>query len=212
MVSSTKKLCISASIAGLFAGCAAVATQEAATYTPPAPGSTWQMSQRNTGSYGKDAEVVSTRDADVTWQGSKVVKMTRTDNGMSVMILPNGKWTTIVAKDGTPVITYDPPIGYEFPLKVGKSWKTHHKATNFATKNVLEFDYSCIVESLDRATVRAGTFNAFKIVCENEYSRDVSWYNATNGVNVKFDMLRKAGNPNGEGTQQAELVALNLAK
>lgn len=211
MVRSTKKFCISASIAGLFAGCAAVATQEAATFTPPAPGSTWQMSQRNTGSYGKDVELVMTR-ADATWQGSKVAKVTRADNGMSVMVLPNGKWAAVVAKDGTTLMTYDPPIGYEFPLKVGKSWKTHHKVTNLATKGVSDYDYSCTVESIDRVTVRAGTFDAFKIACENEYSREVWWYNAANGVNVKLDNLRKPGNPSGEGTQQAELVALNLAK
>ena len=122
MVRSTKKLCIAASIAGLFAGCAAVATQEAATFTPMAPGSTWTMSYRNTGSFGKDGDVVMTR-ADATWQGSQVGKVTRSDNGIGTVILPNGKWAAHVAKDGTTLMTYDPPIGYEFPLKVGKSWR-----------------------------------------------------------------------------------------
>lgn len=213
MGTSTKKLCISASIAtGLFAGCAAFEPQEATKWTPPAPGSTWQMSQHNTGSFGKDAEVVMTRGDDVVWQGNKVVKMTSSSNGASIMMLPDGKWTAVVAKDGKTLITYDPPIGYEFPLKVGKGWKTHHKATNLASSGVLDFDYSCTVESVDRITVRAGTFDAFKIVCENEYSRDVSWYSRDLGVHVKTDMRRKAGFPNGEGTQQAELVALNLTK
>ena len=212
MVRSTKKLCIAGSIAGLFAGCAAIATQEAATFTPPAPGSTWQMSYRNTGSFGNDADFVLARDADVTWQGNRVVKVTRSDNGISTMIMPNGKWAGFVAKDGTTLVTNDPPIGYEFPLKVGKSWKTQHKVTNLATKNVSDFDYNCTVESVERVTVRAGTFDAFKIVCENKDSRSVWWYDAAHGVNVKQDNLRKPGNPSGEGTQQGELVALNLTK
>jgi hypothetical protein len=76
----------------------------------------------------------------------------------------------------------------------------------------VEFDYSCTVESLEPVTVPAGTFNAFKIVCENEYSRDVSWFSGAAGVNVKQDLRRKPANPSGEGTQQAELVALNRAK
>ena len=91
MVRSTKKLCISASIAGLFAGCTAVAAQEAS-YTPPPPGSSWQMSQRNTGSFGRDAEVVTTRGEDVNWQGSNLAKYTLSNNGVSTLITPEGKW------------------------------------------------------------------------------------------------------------------------
>ena len=86
MDTSTKKLCLSASIAaGLLCGCAAFAPQEATKWMPPAPGSNWQMSQHNTGSFGKDAEVVTTRGDDVTWQGTKVVKMTLSSTGASVM-------------------------------------------------------------------------------------------------------------------------------
>ena len=211
MVKSTKKLCISASVAGLLVGCAAVATQEAATYTPQAPGSSWQMSYQNTGSYGKDADVVVTR-GEATWQGSKVGKITRSDNGMGILILPNGKWAAVVGRDGTPMTTFDPPLGYEFPLKVGKSWSTQHKVTNLATKRVVDFEYSCAVQGVDRVTVRAGTFDAFRIACENKESRTVWWYDAANGVNVKVDNVRKPGSPEGEGTQHGELVALNLAK
>jgi len=211
MATSIGKLCLSASVAALFAGCASVATQEAATFHPQATGSTWQMSYRNTGSFGKDAEVVVTR-GEATWQGSKVGKMTRSDNGMGILILPDGKWAAVVGRDGTPVMTYEPPIGYEYPLKVGKSWDTRHKVTNLATKAVVDYRYSCTVEALDRVTVRAGTFDAFRIACENEHSRNVWWYDPAHGVNVKVDNVRKPGAPEGVGSQKGELVALNLAK
>jgi hypothetical protein len=120
--------------------------------------------------------------------------------------------SAIVAKDGKPMLTYDPPIGFDFPLKVGKTWKTHHKATNFVAGRVTELAYNCTVESLERVAVPAGTFDAFKIVCENEYTRDISWYSGKAGVQVKQDFRRKARSPNGEGTQRAELVALNVVK
>ncbi len=195
--------------AAMLGGCAAVAPEEATTWNIPPPGSTWQQSQRNTGSYGKDADIRVTR-GEGAWQGSKVVTMTVAPSGASIMALPNGKWMAIVGKDGKPILTYEPPIGYEYPLKVGKTWNTHHRATNYMTGRVLEFDYNCVVESFERVTVPAGTFDAFKIVCENEYSRDVSWSSRDTGLNVKMDFRRKPGNPSGEGTQQTELVAVNM--
>jgi hypothetical protein len=197
--------------AALFAGCSTVAPPVATSWNTPPIGSTWQNTQRNTGSYGKDAEIEVTR-GEGTWEGNKVVTMTRTESGVSIMALPSGKWMAIVGKDGKPLITYDPPIGYEYPLQVGKTWKTRHRATNTMTGRVVEFDYSCIVEGVERVTVRAGTFDAFKIVCENELSRDVTWASHEVGLNVKMDYRRKPANPSGEGTQQAELAAFKLAK
>jgi hypothetical protein len=212
MNKTTTGLCAYTSIAAaLLAGCAAFTPQEAATWNIPPPGSTWVMSQRNTGSYGKDAEVQVTR-GEGNWQGSKVVTMTMATTGGSIMALPSGKWMAVVGKDGQTLFTYDPPIGYEYPLQVGKTWKTRHRITNHMSGRTLEFDYNCVVEKFEPVTVRAGTFDTLKIVCENQYSRDVSWTNPGTGLNVKTDFLRKPGNPSGEGTQQTELVMVNPAK
>jgi len=196
--------------AALLIGCA-VAPPSAESWVPPAAGSTWQMSQHNTGSYGKDAEAVATR-SDGLWQGTRVVQIRNTVNGMTVNALPSGKWVAITDKDGKPLLTYDPPIGYEFPLAVGKTWKTHHKATNHQTGKANEFDYACVVESFESVQVRAGAFDAFKIVCDNEFNRDVSWYVPALGMHAKLDFTRKAAFPAGPGTQQSELVAVSLAK
>lgn len=138
--------------------------------------------------------------------------MTSSANGSSIMALPNGKWMAVVSRDGKALITYDPPIGYEHPVQVGETWKTQHRITNHAAGRTLEFDYSCVVEKTERVTVRAGTFDTFKIVCENEYSRDVSWSSHATGLNVKVDNLRKPGNPSGAGTQRAEIAVINLAR
>jgi hypothetical protein len=212
MNKSSKQLCTATSIATvLLAGCAGLMPDEAATWNIPPAGSSWVMSQRNTGSYGKDAEVQVTR-GDSTWQGNKVVTLTMASTGGSIIALPSGKWQAVVSKEGKTLFTYDPPIGYEYPLQVGKTWKTRHRITNHTTGRVLEFDYNCVVEKFEPVTVRAGTFDTFKIVCENEYSRDVSWTNPKTGLNIKTDFLRKPANPSGEGTQQTELATINLAK
>jgi hypothetical protein len=84
--------------------------------------------------------------------------------------------------------------------------------TNHAAGRTLDFEYSCVVEAYERVTVRAGSFDAFKVVCENQYTRDVSWSSPANGLNVKTDNQRKPGNPSGEGTQRGELTAIRIAK
>jgi len=204
---TTKKACIAAAGMLLLAGCASL--QESAIWNPPAIGSTWQMSQRNTGSYGKDAEIMLTRE-DATYDGHPVVAVTSTTQGFTLMITPDAKWRAIVGRDGKPMVTYDPPIGYVYPLKVGKSWSTHHRENNLALKRVSEFDYTCNVESFEKVTVKAGTFGAFKIVCDNELSRTVTWVSPEVGLNIKADLERKAANPSGAGRQLSELTVLQL--
>jgi hypothetical protein len=209
MDKSTKKLCAVAAGAALLAGCASM--YQADEWNLPAAGSTWKMSQKNTGSYGKDAELVLTR-SEGEWQGHRIVKITNTANGGGIISLPNGKWLGMVDGNGRMVAAYDPPQGYIFPLRVGQAWDTHHRATNYMSGRSVEYDYRCKVEALEKVTVPAGTFDAFRIACETEFSRDLSWFSPKYGVHVKQDMRRKPASPQGEGTQLAELVALNLAK
>lgn len=193
--------------AALIAGCAAMQQQETTSFTPPPEGTTWQMSQRNTGSYGNDAVASLTRGPDSVWQGQRVYQITNTTSGTTIMVTPDGRWMAILARDGSPVITWDPPIGYQYPLAVGKTWKTHHRATNHAAGRTVEFDYDCKVDALEPVSTKAGTFDAFRISCDNALSHDIAWYGKDIGVHVKQEFERKAANPSGAGTQRAELVA-----
>jgi hypothetical protein len=208
MNQTSKKALVAVAGAALAVGCTSL-QQEAPSYKPLPIGASWQSSQRNTGSYGTDAEVVMTRGEDTMWQGQPVYQLTNKATGTTIMQRPDSKWVAIVAKDGKPIITYDPPLGYVFPLAVGKTWNTQHHVTNYMNGKSFDLDWKCAVEALESVTVKAGTFQAFKIVCDTEWSHDVVWFGKDTSVYLKQDSQRNAGYPSGEGTQRAELVALN---
>ena len=84
--------------------------------------------------------------------------------------------------------------------------------TMVATGKVTEFDYSCKVEAFEQVTVRAGTFDTYRIACTTPGSEDTHWSSCDHGMMVKTDFKRTSAHQQGAGTQQSELVALNLAK
>jgi hypothetical protein len=206
---SKKTWSAAAAVGALLAGCAAVAP-EVATWNIPPAGSTWQTVQRNTGSYGKDAQLQITRGNGV-WQGKPAVEI-KNSAGFTIMATEDGRWYGILGRDGKPFMTYDPPIGFVYPLKVGKAWSTHHRMTMVATGKVTEFDYACKVEAFEPVTVRAGTFDTFRIACTTPGAQDTYWSSRDHGMMVKTDFKRTSAHQMGAGTQQSELVALNLRK
>jgi len=142
------------------------------------------------------------------WQGLQVVTFTNSANGTTVMALPNGKWAAILARDGKPLVTWDPPIGYVYPLSIGQSWSTRHKMTS-ASGSSTDITYSCKVEGRESVTVPAGTFDTMKIVCQSPVQRDISWSIVDHGMHAKQEFQRLANHPQGAGTQQNQLMALN---
>lgn len=198
-----------AAAVAVIAGCAAFAP-EVATWNIPPAGSTWKNAQHNTGSYGKDTEVQITRENGV-WKGMPAVEI-KSSAGITIMATHDGRWHGILGRDGKPFVTYDPPIGFVYPLKVGKEWSTHHRMTTVATGKVTEFDYACKVEAFEQVTVRAGTFDAFRIACTTPGSQDTYWASRDHGMMVKTSFRRSSAHQLGAGTQQSELIALNVRK
>lgn len=196
--------------AALVGGCASFGEPEAA-WNIPQPGSTWTVAQRNTGSYGKDIQFEWKRGVGV-WQGQPAVTLTNSVTGNTIMAKPGvGGWMAIVDRDGKALVTYDPPINFQLPLKVGKAWATTHRL-GFADGKTAEIVYACKVEAYEPVTVRAGTFNSYRVGCKGLGYEDVTWYSPDFGMFLKTDWRRSAEHPQGVGTQQQELVTLNLIK
>jgi hypothetical protein len=195
----------------IFGGCAMLAPT-VDTYEPPPLGSSWTVSQRNTGSYGKDVQYQVTR-GEGTWQGKKVIAF-KSSRGATIMAAPDsGGWLAIVGADGKPVLSWEPAIGWQYPLYVGRTWTTSHRQTMHAANRTLSLDSTCKVEGYGDVSVAAGTFKAFEIACSNTVgSNDRYWYSAEMGIFVKTNLTRDAKSPAGPGTQQAELVSQNIRK
>mgnify|MGYP003434349692 CR=1 FL=1 len=161
--------------AAVLSGGCAVMEPKAERWSPPAAGSTWEVAQRNTGSYGKDMRLQISR--------------------------------------GEPLMSFDPPLGWQYPIMVGKTWTTSHKMTAHATGKTTAFESSCKVEDHGDVTVPAGTFKAFKLACTSTIGNvDTFWFSADHGIYVKTSLRRTEKSGFGPGTQEAELVSLAIRK
>jgi hypothetical protein len=175
-------------------------------WTAPPVGSSWDMMQRNTGSYGKDVTFRVTR-GDGVWQGAQVVTISNS-LGMTTMTAPSGHWIAMVGRDGKPVTSWSPPLGFDYPLTVGKTWTTSYRMTMHARGNTIAYELSCKVESHEKVGVKAGEFDAFKVVCStNIGNEETYWTNPDMGVFIKTSLKRTDKSPFGPGTQETELVS-----
>jgi hypothetical protein len=208
MRKSVKKGAAHAAVfAAVLGGCAGFGPQ-ADSWVPAPVGATWEIAQRNTGSYGKDTQLKVTRGADTTWQGAPVIAMASSQGGTIIARPGDGKWIVMVGRDGKPVMSFDPPIGWEYPLKVGKTWTTRHRITTHATGNSVAYEFSCNVEDFEKVTVLAGTFDTFRIRCKTNLGTDETYWSSPGlGPFVKTRLMRDARHPAGAGTQESELVA-----
>ena len=192
-------------------GCA-VMEPRAERYEPPPVGSSWTVSQRSTGSYGKDAQFQVTR-GQGAWEGKPAVTLS-SSLGTTTMATPEaGRWMAVVGRDGKPILSWDPPVGWDYPLAVGKTWTTSYRITNHVAKRTLPYDLSCKVESYGDVTVPAGTFKAFKIACTTTIGTEETFWNSPElGIFVKSSLRRSDKSPFGPGTQDTELLSYDIRK
>jgi hypothetical protein len=173
-----------------------------------ASGSTWVNAVRNTGSYGNtNAEQRTRALGERTWQGRKAFAYENTATGMTVVTeLESGRWIAF-AKGEVPVTSFEPALGWDFPLEVGKTWSRKHRVTNHANKTTSDFTGSWKVEAYEDVTVRAGTFKAYKVrYTDTAGTESTTWWSPETGTFVKVSGRRGAAHPAGVGTNESELV------
>lgn len=191
----------------LLAGCASTAPPEATRWNPPPVGASWEVAQKNTGSYGRDTQFRVTR-GDGTWEGKPVVTLRNSSGTTTIADPATGRWHALAAPDGKPMAIFEPPIGWQYPVRVGAEHTTRHRITNVATGRSSEFDFTCKVEDYEKVTVRAGTFDAYRIACRSSLgAEETYWTNPGTGVFIKTRLVRGASHPQGPGSQEAELVS-----
>jgi hypothetical protein len=191
---------------GLASGCAMIEPR-AERYVPPPLGSTWERIQHDTGSYGSGPTKLSSRRGEATWQGAPVITFEGAVGGWTVYAQPNGAWLGFF-KGATPIITFDPPQIWDFPLEVGKSWVREQRMTIQAAKRTVTYSIRQKVESFEEVTVPAGTFKAFKISTETSLGdENVIWFSPELGIFVKQSLRRTARHAQGPGAREVELLS-----
>lgn len=187
----------------LGAGCGLMAPK-AERYVAPPLGTTWSSSVQSTGSYGSGNRQTSSKRGEQMRQGSTLVTF---EGAVTIVAQPNGDWLGIYQGE-KPVITWDPPLHWDWPIEVGKSWTRAQRATNHATKQTMSYELTQKVEAVEDVTVRAGTFKAYRISTVTSLGDDnVVWFSPELGIFVKQVNRRSDKHPQGQGTQTTELVS-----
>ncbi len=201
--------CLAAALA--LGGCASP-TPRAERYTPPPMGSTWTYAVSGTGSYGSGANQVTVRMAEAPWEGRTVLNFQTPaqhqlqDRNLGLL--------AVTAVDGKPQVRYDPPIGWDWPLEVGKVTTRDHVATVVATGQKIPFTATWTVEAYEDVTVPAGTFKAWRLrYADTTGETQVLWsVPETMGVFAKRTMERSPSHRQGAGTRVMELVSVPAVK
>ena len=209
-ISRVRLYLATAALALASGGCATMAPQ-AERYVAPPLGSTWTYAQRDTGSYGSGAAQVTQTSTEHVWQG-KLVRALVSAQG-AILVDSDGAWPAQLAPDGKPIFSWIPPIGFDFPLAVGKTWTRSYRVTLYATHQSFAFESTWKVVAYEDLTVPAGTFKAFKIsMSTNSEQENTYWFVPQLGINAKQIWRREARSRFGPGTRELELVSQNITK
>lgn len=188
----------------LLTGCAS-APPAAMRYVPPAVGSTVEYRVTNTGSFGSGSGAVAMTVSEVTYEGRKLRKY-ETPSGATLQS-PQASTVAVLNAAGQPLMRYDPPLDFNFPLVVGKTWTADHELT-VGPSLKMPMKTSWKVEAYEDITVPAGTFKSWRIVMTDSFGfRQTSWsVPETMGMFAKRISQRPQGHPQGAGTQVLEMT------
>lgn len=199
-------------LAAALAGCASNAHRVDA-FTPAPVGSVYSFAQKNTGSYGQDVEYTLTRVEDGSYQGRPALMLRSSRGPTTVFVMPSAKLAAMLAPDGKAATTWDPPIGWEYPLAVGRRWNQPSRLTSHANNRTLSFEWSCAVEDYADTVVPAGTFKTYRIECKNTIgTQETYWFSPAIGHSIRISVKRDASSPLGVGTQDTVLVGYRPGK
>lgn len=109
---------------------------------------------------------------------------------------------------GQPTMSYEPPIGIEWPITVGKTWSARHLVTLHPSNQQLPYESSWTIEAHETIQVPAGSFAVYRAVrTGSDGEVETRWLGLQAGVPlVKRTLVRGATHRQGAGTQEAELT------
>jgi len=196
-------------LAVVSGGCATAPKAER--YVAPPLGSTFTISQSNTGSYGSGTTQITMKNTERMWEGKRVTAFVAPI--WVQLIDADGCWPVILGPDDKPILSFDPAIGYNWPLEIGKTWTQSYRVTVHPTKKTMPFDSTWKVEAYEDVTVPAGTFKAFKVSFSGTLGEEfLMWYIPELGFHGKRIERRTAKWPSGPGIRESELVSYTIAK
>ena len=180
---------------------------------PAQAGSSWTVERRDSGSFGSGTYLITTKSlGEQTWQGRKVYAYEGPE-GTLLLDASTTKWVAFV-KAGKPIISNDPPLGWNFPIWVGKTYTETYRVTNHISGKTSTREVRWNVEAKEEIKVPAGTFTVFRITNTdtNGSSETTNWWSPEVGTFIKSKSQRTAKHPMGPGTQETELISYDIKR
>ncbi|HSI53435.1 MAG: hypothetical protein ACAH21_08795 [Ramlibacter sp.] len=196
-------------VTALLSACAATSPGER--YTPPPAGTTFLSTAQSTGSYGNGPSEIPGLIVQADWKGTRVTGFQTPQN--TILVMDNGGFVAMLAPDGKPINTWDPPLVWEFPLEVGKTWTKKYTITMSAQNTQIPFEVRQTVEAYENLVLPAGTFKSYRVRTSDTLGNEnVHWFSPEAGVFVKASLRRTDKSAQGAGTRESELKSTNLKR
>jgi hypothetical protein len=196
-------------VLALAAGCAMFGSPKVERYVAPPLGTSWETARHDSGSYGSGSGRISGRRGERLWQGRMMITF-EAAGAPTIIAAPDGHWHGLYAGD-KPLITWDPPLTWEWPLELGKSWTREQRAT-FGGKQTVTYSVTQKVEAYEDVKVPAGTFKAWKISTATSLGdENLVWFSPDHGIFIKQSLKRTARHAQGAGTREVELLSYKRA-
>ncbi len=147
-------------------------------------GSTWVNAIRESGSFGAaTGERLNRSRGEQVWQGRKLHAYEGQESTI-LMEIPTARWVARV-RGSTPLESWEPALGWQWPIWVGKSWTENFRYTNHQRGGTSSVQGWFKVEAFEDVKVPAGSFKAFRISYSDGSTENVSWWSPENGIVVK---------------------------
>lgn len=186
--------------------------------SPPAPGTLVPMPdgtittfQRvSSGSYGTVNAPVTWVHGQRQWQGRTVVEAASPQAGTNLLDPVTHRTIATFNPMGDLVMSFEPALGYQWPLAVGKTWTDRHTVTLHPSGRQVPLEVSYRVESREDVTVPAGTFKTWKVVATDSLGEVQQYWTAPEfGLpTIKRISDRPATHPQGAGHLEGVLTAV----
>lgn len=201
-----------AGVVALLVACASP-PPKAERYIAPPSGATWKVQVTSSGSFGNASKLEQgARVSNVVVEGKPYHRFD-TSSGATLQT-DTASVFLVLGPGDKPLMRYEPALGFDFPLVVGKSWTQNLTLTVGAAART-PMTAQWMVEAYESVTVPAGTFQAWRVVMTDNFGfKQITWSMPdTVGVYAKRINERPANHPQGgAGTQVIELVSLPSVK
>jgi len=173
-------------------------------------GATWVITERNSGSFGPSPRQYTMRSlGEQEWAGQKTRAFT--DGDTTLHVVPASGELIVRTQGTTPVESYSPPVGFNWPIFVGKSWTRLFRFSD-GSRNFDNVQAWYKVEAYEDTAVPAGTFKTFRVSVDISNVKQIFWWSPDLGTSVKTVSERTDRFYLGPGKRETEMLSQDIRK